>query len=447
MRGPCLVAAALASCSALGQTCVEGWAAPFEQASPSVAATSMITWEFPEGAGIVLAGSFGSLGPVPALRIGAIVGTQPRAMGEGLNNTVLSLARFDDGNGERLFAGGAFTHSGTREVPFCAAWDGAAWQPLEPTQASFRPLVINSLFGWNGSDRPGSPPRGLYAAGRFRNPDNTFCTELAFWDGAAWRSVTASVFAGSCTYTGTIPPPSGGQVLIHDDGTGFGPEIYLRAGVTYRWRGYAWQALPMGSQFGTLVQLHIAPDPTLGRDVLYAALNSGNSQTVRGVARFDGATWSAVGGVTSPTQHVLRLAWLDDGSGPALWLFGNRPTGSTANTARLVGGAWVVPEGADTPGAAFGGIEYSHPALGGRVMVMSHSCTTFGDLPVTGTLIVRRGCSCPADFNGDGQVDFFDYLDFIEAFAAEDPSADFNGDGQIDFFDYLDFIAAFVEGC
>ena len=55
--------------------------------------------------------------------------------------------------------------------------------------------------------------------------------------------------------------------------------------------------------------------------------------------------------------------------------------------------------------------------------------------------------TCDADFNGDGQVDFFDYLDFVAAFAAEDPSADFNRDGQIDFFDYLDFVQAFAFGC
>ena len=54
---------------------------------------------------------------------------------------------------------------------------------------------------------------------------------------------------------------------------------------------------------------------------------------------------------------------------------------------------------------------------------------------------------CPADFNGDGQIDFFDYLDFVQAFSNEDPGADFNGDGQIDFFDYLDFVAAFDAGC
>jgi hypothetical protein len=54
---------------------------------------------------------------------------------------------------------------------------------------------------------------------------------------------------------------------------------------------------------------------------------------------------------------------------------------------------------------------------------------------------------CPADFNGDNQVDFFDYLDFAQAFANEDPSADFNGDEQVDFFDYLDFAVAFDHGC
>jgi hypothetical protein len=51
----------------------------------------------------------------------------------------------------------------------------------------------------------------------------------------------------------------------------------------------------------------------------------------------------------------------------------------------------------------------------------------------------------PADFNGDNSVDFFDYLDFVAAFATEDPSADFNGDNTVDFFDYLDFVAAFAQ--
>jgi hypothetical protein len=54
---------------------------------------------------------------------------------------------------------------------------------------------------------------------------------------------------------------------------------------------------------------------------------------------------------------------------------------------------------------------------------------------------------CPADFNKDSNVDFFDYLDFVAAFDSESPAADFNGDSAIDFFDYLDFVAAFDTGC
>ena len=68
---------------------------------------------------------------------------------------------------------------------------------------------------------------------------------------------------------------------------------------------------------------------------------------------------------------------------------------------------------------------------------------TLGNLPIPSAGVPN----CAADFNGDGTVDFFDYLDFVDAFAANSPSADFNGDGTIDFFDYLDFVDAFAAGC
>jgi V8-like Glu-specific endopeptidase len=54
---------------------------------------------------------------------------------------------------------------------------------------------------------------------------------------------------------------------------------------------------------------------------------------------------------------------------------------------------------------------------------------------------------CPADFNRDGTLDFFDYLDFVSAFDSNATTADFNRDGTVDFFDYLDFVAAFDAGC
>ena len=54
---------------------------------------------------------------------------------------------------------------------------------------------------------------------------------------------------------------------------------------------------------------------------------------------------------------------------------------------------------------------------------------------------------CSGDFNKDGFLDFFDYLDFVDAYSANAPNADFNSDGSIDFFDYLDFVDAYSVGC
>ncbi|MDX2148340.1 MAG: M12 family metallo-peptidase [Planctomycetota bacterium] len=77
--------------------------------------------------------------------------------------------------------------------------------------------------------------------------------------------------------------------------------------------------------------------------------------------------------------------------------------------------------------------------------VLSNNCGTFTS--VQAVLTVNDAPNCPADFNDDGQVDFFDYLDFASAYSNEEPSADFNADGQVDFFDYLDFAAAFDTPC
>ncbi len=77
---------------------------------------------------------------------------------------------------------------------------------------------------------------------------------------------------------------------------------------------------------------------------------------------------------------------------------------------------------------------------GDYTCVITNSC---GDT-ISNTAILRV---CTSDFNCDTTVDFFDYLDFVSAFASNEPAADFNADTVIDFFDYLDFVAAFSTGC
>ena len=54
---------------------------------------------------------------------------------------------------------------------------------------------------------------------------------------------------------------------------------------------------------------------------------------------------------------------------------------------------------------------------------------------------------CPADFNRDGFVDFFDYDTFVVSYEIGLPRADFNRDGFLDFFDYDAFVTIFERGC
>ncbi|MEK6700764.1 MAG: hypothetical protein AABZ53_00745 [Planctomycetota bacterium] len=58
---------------------------------------------------------------------------------------------------------------------------------------------------------------------------------------------------------------------------------------------------------------------------------------------------------------------------------------------------------------------------------------------------------CPADFNCDGAVDFFDYDDFVVCFEGgacpAGTTADFDGDSTVDFFDYDAFVVAFETPC
>ncbi|MFG0259024.1 MAG: GC-type dockerin domain-anchored protein [Phycisphaerales bacterium JB041] len=54
---------------------------------------------------------------------------------------------------------------------------------------------------------------------------------------------------------------------------------------------------------------------------------------------------------------------------------------------------------------------------------------------------------CPADFNGDGDVNTLDVLTFLNAWNAGEDPADFNDDGTVDTLDVLAFLNAWNAGC
>ncbi len=66
-------------------------------------------------------------------------------------------------------------------------------------------------------------------------------------------------------------------------------------------------------------------------------------------------------------------------------------------------------------------------------------------LVVFGGQFVTPGC--PGDWNGDGVVDFNDFLAYINDYNAGLPIADLNGDGVIDFNDLLEFLNRYNTPC
>lgn len=62
-------------------------------------------------------------------------------------------------------------------------------------------------------------------------------------------------------------------------------------------------------------------------------------------------------------------------------------------------------------------------------------------------LTVQFIAPCPIDYVRDGIIDFLDYLEFLNRYDSQDPSADLNGDGMVDFADYLEFLNLYDGGC
>jgi hypothetical protein len=64
---------------------------------------------------------------------------------------------------------------------------------------------------------------------------------------------------------------------------------------------------------------------------------------------------------------------------------------------------------------------------------------------LTGTAPAQTTCYC--DFTGDYKIDFFDFLNFQNTFAAGGLGADCDGSGSLDFFDFVCFQDCFAAGC
>jgi hypothetical protein len=204
-------------------------------------------------------------GDARVLKVAAWDGTDWSALAPGLNSTVRCLAQFDDGNGPALYAGGQFTCGSNAPLDYLGRWNGAGWSQL--------PGGVNGIVdGLFVHDDGGGEV--LYVGGEFTLAGGAPAKHIASWDGSHWAPLAGGV-------TSSAHGTSVHTMLVHDEGAG--------------------PVLIVGGRFTQMDGI--------------AAAN---------IARWDGASWSALGGGLSGASYdeVNALATFDSGNGPELYAAG-----------------------------------------------------------------------------------------------------------------------------
>ena len=266
--------------------------------------TDLVSAEQPED-GMYVAGEFATASSGGAALNGVALwdGERLEPLAAGLDAGVEQVIVGDIGAGTQLIALGDFeseAQEGGIATPGIARWDGAAWAPLAtPAPSEVRALAVidgaagpEVYVGGTFTATPFGPAQGIarFADGRFEPL------------GTAW---------------------SGGVNAIEafDDGSSHATYAAGAAGtinLVGRWDGSRW--LPVGDAFDAPVRALRSFEDTTG-PALFAGGEFGRvgSAPASAVARFDGATWSAVPGLTGTVQ---ALAVFDDGFGGALYAGG-----------------------------------------------------------------------------------------------------------------------------
>jgi hypothetical protein len=266
------------------------------------------------GPELYVGGDFGSItggGPY-AYYIAKWNGTSWSPVGGGTNESVLALHVHDNGSGPALYVGGAFGMAGGVTATYVARWDGNSYSPLGSGLYGFQNGGVAALATFDDGTGP-----ALYAGGFFASPGGGL--NIAKWNGTSWSGL------GSGTNYGGIVWALG----VFDDGTG--PALYaggefttaggIAANHIARWNGSNWAQVGGGAP--TPVYSFAAFNDGTGSALFVGGIQfsiTGGGSSV-GIVKWDGTSFSAVGGGTN--GQVYGLCVFDDGSGPALYAAGN----------------------------------------------------------------------------------------------------------------------------
>jgi len=407
---------------------------------------------------LYVGGNFTAAGGMAARSVAAWDGTEWSALGEGLDGRVEAMAFVDDGSGAgaTLYAGGSFADPDGGQAGSIAQWDGETWHGVGGG-------VDGNVCALEVHDDGTGP--ALYVGGTFTQAGGTPATNIARWDGKTWSPVGEGLPDGDLQQYCAVR-----DMAVFDDGTG----AALYAGGVFwwegdnpdergvaKWDGNTWSALP--DLPGLVLALAVFDDePDAG-----PALHVGGRFSVdidgadlSGIAKWDGASWSALGAGLDPTlgvSYAAALAVYDDGTGggPALYMGGSFH-GVDGVEANLIA-AWDGNEWSPL------GVGMAEPQLDQLVRTIAVFDEGTGEGPALfagGAFATAGGLDSwhiakwggcagppPGDLDGDGIVGIEDYEILLDAWGPCPPPCppgcrgDLDGNCDVGITDFLIMLA------
>ena len=289
------------------------------ESGPSYAIVSALALR---GNDLIAAGFFTVAGGVPARYIAKWDGTSWSALGGGTNHTVNALAMI----GDSLFAGGGFTIAGEVSANYVAKWDGHSWSALGAGKDS--PVFALAVDGNN-----------LYVGGGGLHRLSVVCLRsLHVGRGASWSVLGGSLESGDA-HSATVLS----LAVIGDDLYAGGD--FISAGSVYacniaKWNGKSWEPLGYGAQFPSDELPGVKALAVSGNDLFVGgAFRRVDLVNASCIAKWNGASWSALSGGIGAGESVLSLAV----SGSDIYLGGSfESVGgiSALNVAKWDGASW-----------------------------------------------------------------------------------------------------------
>ncbi|MCA8973538.1 MAG: hypothetical protein KDC98_02400, partial [Planctomycetes bacterium] len=214
----------------------------------------------------------------------------------GTNNEIFALTQLANGD---LVVAGDFKFAGGVSAWNVARWDGAAWHEL--SQGTDFPVYALAARA-NG---------GLVAGGSFASIEGVVANGVATSDGVSWSSLGS----GMDRDVKAVAEMPNGDIIA---GGFFNTAGGVNAPGVARWDGTAWH--PLGSGLSTSsyqFQVHSCLRHSSGDLIVGGDFQFAGGVPVNGIARWDGASWSALGSglsVGGPFGAVAKsLAELPNG--------------------------------------------------------------------------------------------------------------------------------------